>query len=94
MPDCIFDGFRLYEEDAHNYEGCPHKSAITEDLSDISEPRYDLNVSNLSFCKYGLTRHLCPHICTTIGSASVCQRLVDVVGAGIYWVYDTVGQVY
>ena len=62
MPDCIFDGFRLYEEDAHNYEGCPHKSAITEDLSDISEPRYDLNVSNLSFCKYGLTRHLRPHM--------------------------------
>ena len=47
---------------AHNYEGCPHKSTTTEDLSDISEPRYDLNVSNLSFCKYGLTRHLCPHM--------------------------------
>ena len=38
------------------------KDAITEDLSDISEPRYDLNVSNLSFCKYGLTRHLYPHM--------------------------------
>ena len=47
---------------AHNYEGCPHKSTITEDLSDFSEPRYDLNVSNLSFCKYGLTRHLRPHM--------------------------------
>ena len=47
---------------AHKYDGCPQKSTTTEDLSDISEPRYDLNVSNLSFCKYGLTRHLCPHM--------------------------------
>ena len=62
MPDCILVGLDYMMRHAHNYEGCPQKSTTTEDLSDISEPRYDLNVSNLSFCKYGLTRHLCPHM--------------------------------